>query len=63
MRTHPVTGKKIIFGIGGFARRIYGYKKEESDYLFNFLNELVVKSGDLQLRAHYEPGTVVIWDK
>ena len=48
---------------GGHAVRIDGYKQEESDYLFNFLNDVLTKSGDMQARAKYEPGTVVVWDK
>ncbi|KAL7425287.1 hypothetical protein Q5752_000975 [Cryptotrichosporon argae] len=62
IRTHPVTGAKILSISGGHARRIYGYKQEESDYLFGFLNDILRASGDLQLRARYEPGTVVVWD-
>jgi len=62
IRTHPVTGEKILFIQKGHARRIYGYKQEESDYLFDFLNDVLAKSGDMQARAKYEPGTVVVWD-
>ncbi len=64
VRTHPVTGEKILFCVsGGFCKRIYGLKQEESDYLYNFVNDLLLKSHDFQIRAHYEPGTVVVWDK
>ncbi|WWD01979.1 hypothetical protein V865_000017 [Kwoniella europaea PYCC6329] len=61
VRTHPVTGKKGIF-IHGFSQRIVGWKKEESDYLLGFLNDLIVKSVDLQVRVSYEEDTVVVWD-
>jgi sulfonate dioxygenase len=60
---HPVTKQKILSIHQAHARRIFGYKKEESEYLFNFLNDVLVKGGDFQTRAHYEPGTVVVWDK
>lgn len=63
VRTHPVTKQKILSIHQAHARRIFGYKKEESEYLFNFLNDVLVKGGDFQTRAHYEPGTVVVWDK
>ncbi|KAK4686151.1 sulfonate dioxygenase, partial [Tremellales sp. Uapishka_1] len=62
VRIHPVTGKKILSIHQAHARRIFGYKQEESDNLFNFLNDILIRSGDLQARAHYEPGTVVVWD-
>ncbi|WVQ83689.1 hypothetical protein IAT38_005832 [Cryptococcus sp. DSM 104549] len=64
VRTHPVTGAKILHasGGGGHLKRIYGFKQEESDYLLNFLNDVLIKSGDLQYRVHYEPGTVAVWD-
>ena len=63
VRTHPVTGEKILYIERGFSRRIYGYKKEESDNLFEFLNDVIAKGADFQARAKYEPGTVVVWDK
>ncbi|ODN86314.1 hypothetical protein L198_07332 [Cryptococcus wingfieldii CBS 7118] len=62
IRTHPVTGKKILAIHAGHAQRIYGYKQEESDYLFNFLVDVLARSQDLQTRVHYEEGTVAVWD-
>ncbi|ODO08987.1 hypothetical protein I350_02580 [Cryptococcus amylolentus CBS 6273] len=62
IRTHPVTGKKILAIHAGHAQRIYGYKQEESDYLFNFLVDVLAKSQDLQTRVHYKEGTVAVWD-
>ncbi|GFZ51525.1 Alpha-ketoglutarate-dependent sulfonate dioxygenase [Saitozyma sp. JCM 24511] len=62
IRTHPVTKQKILSIHQAHARRIFGYKKEESEYLFSFLNDVLIKGGDFQTRAHYEPGTVVVWD-
>ncbi|GAA6031467.1 hypothetical protein JCM8097_006471 [Rhodosporidiobolus ruineniae] len=62
VRTHPVTGKKSLSIHAAQARRIHGYKQEESDYLYNFLNDVLVKSGDIQARVKYEEGTVVVWD-
>ena len=45
----------------GFTRRIVGFKDEESQYLLKFLFDHIAKGADFQIRAHYEPGTVVIW--
>ncbi|KAM9903173.1 hypothetical protein OXX69_008028 [Metschnikowia pulcherrima] len=62
IRTHPVTGRKNIFLNRPFARRIVELKEEESDYLLSFLYSHIELSHDLQLRASWEPGSVVIWD-
>ncbi|KAI5474963.1 hypothetical protein MNV49_002147 [Pseudohyphozyma bogoriensis] len=61
IRTHAVTGKKSI-NIHGFAQKIVGWKKEESDYLLGFLNDILTKSVDFQMRASYDDSTVVVWD-
>jgi sulfonate dioxygenase len=39
-----------------------GFKKEESEYLLNFLYDHVAKGQDFQARVKWEPGTVVVWD-
>ena len=44
-----------------FTRRIVGYKDEESEYLLKFLFDHISKGADFQIRAQYEPGTVVVW--
>lgn len=62
IRTHPVTGRKNIFLNRPFARRIVELKEEESDYLLSFLYSHIELSHDLQLRASWEPRSVVIWD-
>jgi len=62
VRKHPVTGEKALFVNYGFTRRIVGFKDEESDALLNFLFDHVAKGADFQIRATYEPGTLVLWD-
>lgn len=62
IRTHPVTKEKIIFLNRPFSRRIVELKEEESDYLLKFLYDHIELSHDLQLRAKWEPNTVVVWD-
>ncbi|KAL5384291.1 hypothetical protein DPSP01_005439 [Paraphaeosphaeria sporulosa] len=62
MRTHPTTGEKALFINPQFSRRIVGYKKEESDYLLNFLYDHLAKGQDFQARVKWAPGTVVVWD-
>lgn len=62
VRTHPATGEKALFVNPQFSRRIIGYKKEESDYLLNFLYDHLAKGQDFQARVKWAPGTVVVWD-
>lgn len=62
VRVHPVTGRKNLFLNRPFARLIVELKEEESDYLLSFLYNHIELSHDLQLRASWEPRSVVIWD-
>ncbi|CDK29624.1 unnamed protein product [Kuraishia capsulata CBS 1993] len=62
VRWHPVLKKKILYIQKSFGRRIIGLKQEESDNLLSFLINHVETALDLQLRARWEPGTVVVWD-
>jgi sulfonate dioxygenase len=57
-----VTGEKAIFVNPQFSRRIVGFKKEESDFLLNFLYDHIAKGQDFQARVKWEAGTVVVWD-
>lgn len=61
VRIHPVTKAKSLF-VPTFIEAIDGLKKEESDAILNVLFDHVNHSHDLQVRASYEPGTVVAWD-
>lgn len=62
VRTHPATGEKALFVNPQFSRRVVGYKKEESDFLLNFLYDHIAKGQDFQARVKWAPGTVVVWD-
>ncbi|TFY79890.1 hypothetical protein EWM64_g4125 [Hericium alpestre] len=62
VRRHPVTGEKALFVNPGATKRIVGFKVEESEYLLKFLFNHIATGADFQVRATYEPGTVVIWD-
>ena len=61
VRVHPVTGEKALYVNQGFTRRIVGFKDEESEYLLKFIYDHIAKAADYQIRAHYEPGTLVVW--
>lgn len=56
-----MTGEKALFVNEGFTKRIIGFKDEESEYLLKFLFDHIAKGSDFQIRASYEPGTVVVW--
>lgn len=62
VRVHPATGEKAIYLNKSFARKIVELKEEESEALLHFLNKHVEQAHDLQLRAKWEPNTVVVWD-
>ena len=62
VRIHPVTEEKSLFVPQGFVKKIEGLKDEESDAVLKLLFDHVNNSQDLQVRVHYEPGTVVVWD-
>lgn len=62
VRVHPATGQKSIYVNKPFTTRIVELKQEESDYLLNFLYNHIESAHDLQLRASWEPDTVVVWD-
>ncbi|AJV46489.1 BPK_HP2_G0032770.mRNA.1.CDS.1 [Saccharomyces cerevisiae] len=62
VRVHPVLKKKCLYVNRAFSRKIVELKRQESESLLNFLYNLVESSHDLQLRAKWEPHSVVIWD-
>jgi sulfonate dioxygenase len=78
VRRHPVTGEEALYVNRQFTRRIVGLKKEESgtsmlyyvfacadglsENLLRFLYDHIDKSGDVQARVKWSPGTVVLWD-
>ncbi|KAF5309507.1 hypothetical protein D9619_012347 [Psilocybe cf. subviscida] len=62
VRVHPATGEKALYVNQGFTKSIVGFRQEESDYLLKFLFDHLAKGSDFQIRARYEPGTVVVWD-
>ncbi|KAI5962190.1 uncharacterized protein KGF55_003266 [Candida pseudojiufengensis] len=57
IRLDPVTKEKSIYVNRAFGRRIVELKKEESDYLLDFLYNLIERSHDLQLRLNWERGS------
>ncbi|KAK9460578.1 uncharacterized protein V1516DRAFT_677101 [Lipomyces oligophaga] len=62
IRQHPVTKKKALYVNPQFTRYIKGLKREESDSILNFLYDFISRASDIQVRASWEPKSVVVWD-
>lgn len=65
VRVHPVTGEKLLFFSRGFIQRIDGVKKQELDFILNFLVDHVLTNPEFQVRALHKGGDlalVVAWD-
>jgi taurine dioxygenase len=59
--THPATGRRGLFVNTNFTTRLEGVTRAEGEKLLAFLLEHV-RSPEFQLRLHWEPGTVALWD-
>lgn len=61
VRTHPITGKKILYVNPNFTDRIIGLSRQQSDALLTFLFTFLQKP-DVQARLRWEDGTLAVWD-
>jgi taurine dioxygenase len=61
IRTHPETGRKVIFVNSLFTTHIEGITKSESRALLNFLFEHVT-TPEFTCRFHWQPHSIAIWD-
>ena len=61
VRTHPETGKKILFVNWTYTKRIIGLEKKESDEILNKIFEHQAKL-ELTCRFTWTENTVCIWD-
>ncbi|THV07211.1 TauD-domain-containing protein [Dendrothele bispora CBS 962.96] len=62
VRVNPATGWKSVYVNPGFTRRIVGVPKAESDAILNFLFQSLAENTDSQVRFHWEPNSIAIWD-
>ncbi|ODV72790.1 TauD/TfdA dioxygenase family protein CYBJADRAFT_163145 [Cyberlindnera jadinii NRRL Y-1542] len=62
VRIHPVLKKKSLFVSRFFMKDIVDLKKEESDAVLDMLTDHINNSFDFQIRAKWEPNSVVMWD-
>lgn len=61
VRTHPVTGKKLVYVNPNFTDRIKGLSRQQSDALLAFLFAQFQRP-EVQARLRWEKNTVAIWD-
>ena len=61
IRTHPESGKKVLFVNSLFTTRILELEKQESVALLEFLYEHVT-TPEFSCRFNWEPNTIAIWD-
>jgi taurine dioxygenase len=61
VRTHPVSGEKILFVNAGFTVRIKGWPEAESRALLERLYRQAWKP-DYQVRYRWKPNAIAFWD-
>ncbi|MCO8302025.1 TauD/TfdA family dioxygenase [Streptomyces hygroscopicus] len=61
VRTHPETGRRMLFVNTSFTTRITGMERAESDRLLSFLCRQA-HVPEYQVRFHWQPGDVAFWD-
>ncbi len=62
VRTHPGSGKKALYVNSGFTRRIVGLSAQESSALLKLLFDHIAYLVKGQVRFHWEPNSVALWD-
>jgi taurine dioxygenase len=62
VRTHPDTGRRVLFLGGGFMRRIDGMTDPESDALLDLLQRHI-EDARFHCRWRWHPGDIAMWDE
>ncbi|WP_156724795.1 TauD/TfdA dioxygenase family protein [Streptomyces apocyni] len=61
VRTHPETGRRMLFVNTSFTTRISGMEREDSDRLLRYLFQQA-HVPEYQVRFRWQPGDVAFWD-
>ncbi|MDX2237995.1 MAG: TauD/TfdA family dioxygenase [Hyphomonadaceae bacterium] len=61
VRTHPETGRNLIYVNTAFTSHIVGLSRKESDWLLAHLYEQAANP-DIQCRFRWAPGSIAFWD-
>ena len=62
VRTHPVTGRPLLFACEGFATRVLGVSAAESRWILDFVHRHIGNE-NLTCRWSWTPGDMAIWDE
>ena len=62
VRTNPVTGWKAVFVNPVFTREIDNVPDTESKWILQYIDDLIAKKLQYQVRFHWQPNSVAIWD-
>ena len=61
IRTHPETGRKVVYVNSAFTKHIVGMKRAESDSILSFLYAHIA-SVEFQCRFRWRMNSMIIWD-
>ncbi|MFI4933721.1 MAG: TauD/TfdA dioxygenase family protein [Caulobacterales bacterium] len=61
VRTHPVTGRKLLFVNSSYTTRIVGIPQDESDAVLAFLYAHL-RNPNFQVRFRWTPHAIAFWD-
>ena len=61
VRTHPETGRRLIYVNLAFTDPIKGLPPKESSWLLDHLYQ-ATKNADIQFRFRWQPGSLAFWD-
>lgn len=61
VRTHPETGRRMLFVNASFTTHITGMDRDESDRLLRFLFQQA-HVPEFQVRFRWQPGDIAFWD-
>jgi len=61
IRTHPETGKKVLFVNSLFTTHIEGLRKNESEAILSFLYRHI-QTAEFTCRFSWQPHSIAIWD-
>jgi len=61
VRTHPVTGRKLLFVNASYTTHIEGLPEEESEAVLQFLYKHVMNP-NFQVRFRWQPHSIAFWD-
>lgn len=62
VRTHPLSNRRALYVNSGYTKKIVELNDRESEALLRLLFDHIAYNVDHQVRVHWQPGTVVLWD-